>query len=102
MVSDQYRQAGYNDGMNTRYSSNELLTRQEAADRLKVSLTTMSAIIKAGEIYVLRFKRQVRIPVEALDDYVNGVMPTGAGDPLKAPDGGTYPPTESLLGQVSE
>lgn len=100
--SDRHRQVSYTDGMNTQYSSRNLLTRQEAADRLKVSLTTMSSLIKAGDIFVLRFKRQVRIPEEALDDYVNGIKPTGYGDPMHEPDGGTYPPTESLIVGLNE
>lgn len=83
-------------GMDKRYSSANLLTREEAADRLKVSLTTMSKIITDGDIFVLRFKRAVRIPEEALDDYVNGIRPD-QGDPLAEPDAGTWPPTESLL-----
>lgn len=99
---DRREPVGYNDGMNTQYSSRNLLTRQEASDRLKVSLTTMSSLIKAGDIFVLRFKRQVRIPEEALDDYVNGIKPTGYGDPLQEPDGGTYPPTASLMGELNE
>ena len=83
-------------GMAKRYSSANLLTREEAADRLKVSLTTMSKIITDGDIFVLRFKRAVRIPEEALDDYVNGVRPDH-GDPMTEPDAGTWPPTESML-----
>lgn len=83
-------------GMEKRYSSANLLTREEAADRLKVSLTTMSKIITDGDIFVLRFKRAVRIPEEALDDYVNGIRPDHA-DPMAEPDAGTWPPTESLL-----
>lgn len=83
-------------GMEKRYSSANLLTREEAADRLKVSLTTMSKIITDGDIFVLRFKRAVRIPEEALDDYVNGIRPDHT-DPMAEPDAGTWPPTESLL-----
>lgn len=83
-------------GMDKRYSSANLLTREEAADRLKVSLTTMSKIITDGDIFVLRFKRAVRIPEEALDDYVNGIRPDHT-DPMAEPDAGTWPPTESML-----
>lgn len=83
-------------GMEKRYSSANLLTREEAAERLKVSLTTMSKIITDGDIFVLRFKRAVRIPEEALDDYVNGIRPDH-GDPMTKPDAGTWPPTESML-----
>lgn len=84
--------------MNTKYTSKNLLTRQEAADRLKVSLTTMSTVLKSGDLYHFRFAREVRIPEEALDDYVNGIKPPAKGNPLAAADGATYPPTESLLG----
>lgn len=84
--------------MSTQYTSENLLTRKEAAERLKVSLTTMSTIIKSGDLFFFRFAREVRIPAEALDDYINGVKPAGKDNPLEAPDGATYPPTESLLG----
>lgn len=90
-------QRGTVSNMETRYSSENLLTRQEAADRLKVSLTTMSTILKSGDLFYFRFRREVRIPVEALDDYINGVRPPGKDNPLAAPDGATYPPTESML-----
>lgn len=83
--------------MTTQYSSKNILTRQEAADRLKISLSTMSKLLKENRIYHLRFQREVRIPEEALDDYVNGRGPAASGDPMKAPDLGTWPPTESLL-----
>ena len=84
--------------MNTQYSSANLLTRKEAAARLKVSLTTMSTILKSGDLFYFRLAREVRIPSEALDDYINGVKPAGKDNPMAAPDAGTYPPTESLLG----
>lgn len=88
--------------MNTRYSSKNILTRQEAADRLKISLTTMSKLLKENRIYHLRFQREVRIPEEALDDYVNGRGPKPADDPMTAPDLGTWPSTPSMLGAEDE
>lgn len=83
--------------MNQTYTSKNLLTRQEAADRLRVSLTTMSALIKSGKIYVLRFERQVRIPEEALDAFVRGDGPDPDVDALAKPSMDTYPPTPSIL-----
>lgn len=83
--------------MNDEVTSRNLLTRKEAAERLRVSLTTMSKLITEGRIYVLRFERQVRIPEEALDAFVRGSGPEPAADPITAPSMDTYPPTPSLL-----
>lgn len=88
--------------MNETYTSKNLLTRQEAADRLRVSLTTMSGLIKAGKIYVLRFERRVRIPEEALDAFVRGDGPDPDVDALAKPSMDTYPPTPSILAGVDD
>lgn len=71
------------------------MTRQEAADRLKISLTKMSELITTEQLYVLRFDRQVRIPEESLDAFVRGEKPWSR--PEHSPNLDTWPPTPSLL-----
>lgn len=83
-------------------TSNDLLTRSEAADVLRVSLTTMSRIIGSGRLPHLRIGRAVRIPREALDAYVRGEYDDTLGDPLNRPEVGTWPPTPSLLGEGNQ
>lgn len=81
----------------TEITSGDLLTRQEAADVLRVSLTTMSRIVGSGELPHLRIGSALRIPREALDAYVRGEYAGAPVEPMSAPDVGTWPPTESLL-----
>lgn len=79
-------------------TSNDLLTREEAAEVLRVSLTTMSRILGSGRLPHLRIGRAVRIPREALDAYVRGEYDDTLGDPMERAEVGTWPPTPSLLG----
>lgn len=88
--------ARYHTHMNP-ITSNDLLTRDEAAEVLRVSLTTMSRIIGSGRLPHLRIGRAVRIPREALDAYVRGEYDNTMGDPMAQPEVGTWPPTPSLL-----
>lgn len=80
----------------TRYTAQNLLTRQEAAKTLRISLTTMTRLIASGKLFHLRMDRRVLIPAEALDDYVNGIEPP-ATDDLGTPNASTWPPTGSLF-----
>lgn len=76
-------------------TSKALLTRQEAADRLRISLTKMSGLITAGEIYVVRMDRKVLVPEESLDAFVRGERPYSR--PEDQPNADTWPPTPSIF-----
>jgi len=79
----------------------DLLTRQEAAELLRVSLTTLTRLTKAGQLGHVKVGRQVRIPRTAIDRYLAGSAPErGQIDPLCDPELSTWPPTESLLSQL--
>lgn len=81
----------------------DLLTRQEAAELLRVSLTTLTRLTKAGQLGHVKVGRQVRIPRPALDRYLSGSAPErGPVDPLVDPSLETWPPTESLLSQLDQ
>ncbi len=47
-----------------------LLTIEEAAEALDVSRTTLYVLLRAGEIPVVRIGRAVRVPLAALERYV--------------------------------
>lgn len=76
-------------------TSKALLTRQEAADRLRISLTKMSGLITAGDIYVVRMDRKVLVPEESLDAFVRGERPYSR--PEDQPNADTWPPTPSMF-----
>lgn len=81
----------------------DLLTRQEAAELLRVSLTTLTRLTKAGQLGYVKVGRQVRIPRPALDRYLSGSAPErGPVDPLVDPSLETWPPTESLLSRLDQ
>lgn len=46
------------------------LTRDEAADHLRVSVRTVSRLYRSGQIVAVRVGQQVRIPQSSLDAYV--------------------------------
>lgn len=54
-----------------------LLRVEEAAEALGVSRTTFYSLLRSGEMPVVRIGRSVRVPVAALESYVN--MHAGAG-----------------------
>jgi excisionase family DNA binding protein len=58
-----------------------LLTPEEAADRLSLSRTTVYELIRTGELRSVKIGRARRVPVVALQDYVDGL--------LAEPDGGS-------------
>lgn len=46
------------------------LTRDEAADQLRVSVRTVSRLYRTGQLIAVRVGHQVRIPQTSLDGYV--------------------------------
>lgn len=77
---------------------NDLLTRQEVADMLKVSVSTVQNLYTAGHIASHRVGRHVRITRQAVWDYLNGVK-RETPDWSRAQDMSTWPPTPSMLGE---
>lgn len=53
-----------------------LLTPVEAAKRLGIGRTRMFALIGAGDVRSVKIGRLRRVPVEALNDYVNRISDT--------------------------
>lgn len=53
--------------------SNVLLTAEEAAESLRVSRTVVYALIKNGELRSVKIGSSRRIPVAALDEYVDSL-----------------------------
>ena len=76
--------------------THEVFTRNEVADRLKVSLSTVGILIKSGQIYSVKVGNTYRVPDWALEDYINGRPSRRPGDRM-AQDDGTIPTTPSLL-----
>lgn len=63
-------------------------TRQEVADILKISLSTVGILIREKRIFSVRAGRAIRVPAYAVEDYLKGHKPRGAGaNPLAADDG---------------
>lgn len=73
-----------------------LMTRQEVADYLGVSLTTVQNLYLSGRLAHIRVGKSVRITAPAVVDYLEGRAPAPrrveAADDLS-----TWPPTPSLL-----
>jgi len=59
------------------------LTIEEAAMRLGIGRTTMYALVSAGEIKSVTIGRLRRIPIQALHDYVHGLL-AASTDQLRA------------------
>ena len=80
----------------------ELLTRSEAAHALRVSLTTITRMTKAGQLRAVRVGRSIRIPAESVRAFIAGESsPEEPESPELHPDYSTSPPTPSLIGLVS-
>jgi excisionase family DNA binding protein len=47
-----------------------LLTREEAAERLQVSIRTLDTLRAAGKLRAVKVKRRVRFHPDALDAYI--------------------------------
>lgn len=58
-----------------------LLTRFEAADRLRVSLRMVDYQVKQGKIRAVRFGRKVLFTVQAIQEFIeaNQTRPLGQG-----------------------
>jgi excisionase family DNA binding protein len=52
----------------------ELLTIEEAAQRLGIGRTTMYALIKAGQVRTVTIGRLRRVPTFCLDEYVQNLL----------------------------
>lgn len=50
----------------------ELMTRNEAAKRLRVALATLVRLTQSGELYSFRVGRQIRIPTAAVEAFMRG------------------------------
>lgn len=55
-------------------TSRELLTIEEAAQRLGIGRTTMYALIKAGQVRTVTIGRLRRVPTFCLDEYVQNLL----------------------------
>jgi excisionase family DNA binding protein len=55
-----------------------LLTRKEAAERLRISVRTLDTLRKAGEIRSVKIKRRVRFHSGALDAYIRRAAEEGS------------------------
>jgi excisionase family DNA binding protein len=59
-----------------------VLTVEEAAERLGIGRTLMYALVKSGEVESIAIGRLRRIPLDALDDFVERlrhILPTHDG-----------------------
>ena len=52
----------------------ELLTYREVAKKLKVSERTVWGLVKAGDIRACKIGRNIRVTVEALEEYLRAVQ----------------------------
>lgn len=76
-------------------------TRDQLADILQVSLTTVGNLINDGKIFSIRVGKNIRIPEWSLQDYLSGKPAYVPGDPLLEPDYHELP-TDSLLTQIED
>lgn len=76
-------------------------TRDQIADILQVSLTTVGTLINEKKIFSIRVGKSIRVPEWSLQDYLHGKPAYVPGDPLHEPDYHDVP-TDSLLTLVSE
>lgn len=77
-------------------------TRNEVADMLKVSLSTVGNLITSGQLFAVRIGSMYRVPDYAVQDFLAGRPPRGRdGDPLTHDDA-VLPTTPSLLAETTE
>ena len=62
-----------------------LLTIPEAAEMLRISRSTTYQLISAGDIEVVHIGRSARVPVNAIDDYVQRLRNASRGGVAAAP-----------------
>jgi len=60
----------------------EFLTIQEVADRLKVSLSTATKLVKEGKIKSVRIASLLRVPVEALAEFAKSASKSTVKRPV--------------------
>lgn len=58
-----------------------LFTRQESADRARLSLSTLDRLIKGGDLKVVRIRHSIRIRKSALDALLQGSKNADFGTP---------------------
>jgi excisionase family DNA binding protein len=58
------------DALRAERDPNRLLTREEAAERLRVSVRTLDTLRATGEIRAVKVKRRVRFHPEAVNAYM--------------------------------
>lgn len=63
-------------------SQDQLLTLQQVADRLQVSISTVRRLIDAGELRTVRIGRNLRVRPEDLRAYIDANVETRKGDEL--------------------
>lgn len=81
----------------------ELMTLAEVGERLRVSRSTVSRMIDAGDVRTVRVARTLRVPTVDVDRIIAGLPPMPAPrDPLAAENDATWPPTPSMLGEATE
>lgn len=80
---------------------NDLLTRDEVADMLQVSVGTVQNLYLGGRMESFRIGRHVRIRRQAVWDYLEGRKYTPP-PPLAAQDWTTDPPTPSMLENLED
>lgn len=75
-----------------------MLTRNEVAHELSVSLSTVGNLLRAGDLFAIRIGKSYRVPREVLDAYKRGEpCPYSAARPEGEADVTTWPPTPSML-----
>lgn len=79
--------------MNTHTDPYELLTRQEAADALRVHISTLTNLTTSGALAVVKVGKRTLITRGALESYIRGERP----DPLTADDTGLPGGTRSIF-----
>lgn len=58
-----------------------MYTRQEAAEQLKISLSTLDKFLNTGKIKAFRVGRQIRITEKALQEFLDDHIVTFDGKP---------------------
>lgn len=76
-------------------------TREQVAEILQVSLTTIGNLINEKKIFSIRVGKSIRVPEWALNDYMHGKPAYTPGDPMNEPDYHELP-TDSLLRDLEE
>lgn len=87
--------------MTNQDSAPVVYTREECAEKLKVSVSTVGRLIRSGELYSFRAGRALRVPREALEHFAHQRAYEMTNQPKDMPDFQTWPPTPSIFGEES-